>query len=105
METGRPLLPFKCHMVPSLKHLWNANMRSSRSTRSNRTGLRNRYTTAGAKDDRCDAFGAASSLRTDPHCFRGVVADDPLVVRLRGLSRTEESFSAQSVRGVNQLGV
>lgn len=65
--------------------------------------FRDRHTTAGAKDDRRDAFVAASSLRTDRHCFRQVVADDPLIVRIRELSRTEESFSGQLIRGVNQL--
>ena len=65
--------------------------------------FRDRHTTAGAKDDRRDAFVAANSLRTDQHCFRRVVADDPLIVRLRELSRTEESFSGQLIRGVNQL--
>jgi hypothetical protein len=65
--------------------------------------FRDRHTIAGAKDDRRDAFVAANSLRTDRHCFRRIVPDDPLIVRLRELSRTEESFSGQLIRGVNQL--
>src|SRR4051812_26824755 len=65
--------------------------------------FRDRHTVAGAKDDRRDAFVAANSLRTDGHCFRRVMADDPVVVRIRELSRTEESFSAQLVRTANQL--
>jgi transposase len=65
--------------------------------------FRDRHTVAGAKDDRRDAFVAANSLRTDGHCFRRVMADDPVVVRIRELSRTEESFSGQLVRTANQL--
>lgn len=37
------------------------------------------------------------------HCFRRVLTDDPVVVRIRELSRTEESFSGHLVRAVNQL--
>ena len=65
--------------------------------------FRDRYTVAGAKDDRRDAFVAADSLRTDQHCFRRVMADDPVVIRIRELSRTEESFSGDLNRAVNQL--
>lgn len=65
--------------------------------------FRDRHTVAGAKDDRRDAFVAADSLRTDRHCFRRVLTDDPVVVRIRELSRTEESFSGHLVRAVNQL--
>jgi transposase len=65
--------------------------------------FRDRHTVAGAKDDRRDAFVAANSLRTDRHCFRRVMADDPVVVRIRELSRTEETFSGQLVRTANQL--
>ncbi len=46
---------------------------------------------------------AADSLRTDRHCFRRVMSDDPVVVRIRELSRSEESFSGDLVRAVNQL--
>ena len=65
--------------------------------------FRDRHTVAGAKDDRRDAFVAADSLRTDRHCFRRVMSDDPVVVRIRELSRSEESFSGDLVRAVNQL--
>lgn len=65
--------------------------------------FRDRHTVAGAKDDRRDAFAGADSLRTDGHCFRRVMSDDPVVVRIRELSRTEESFAADLVRAVNQL--
>ena len=65
--------------------------------------FRDRYTVAGAKDDSRDAYVAADSLRTDQHCFRRIVADHPDVVRLRELSRTEESLGEDFRRVVNQL--
>lgn len=45
--------------------------------------FRDRFSPAGAKDDRRDALVLASSLRTDRHCFRRVEALDPTVVELR----------------------
>jgi hypothetical protein len=39
--------------------------------------FRDRYSVAGAKDDSRDAYGAADSLRTDPHCFRRVAVPEP----------------------------
>ncbi len=65
--------------------------------------FRDRYTAARAKDDRRDAYVAADSLRTDQHCFRSVAAHHPDVVRLRELSRTEESVSGDLRGVVNQL--
>src|SRR3712207_2251504 len=41
--------------------------------------LRDRFSVAGAKDDRRDARVAAAGLRTDPHLFRRVAAGDPRV--------------------------
>ena len=48
--------------------------------------FRDRYSPAGAKDDRRDAFVLADSLRTDPHCFHAVRLDEParLEARARG---------------------
>lgn len=39
--------------------------------------FRDRFSPAGAKDDRRDALVLASSLRTDRHCFRRVEPLDP----------------------------
>jgi len=65
--------------------------------------FRDRYTVAGAKDDSRDAYVLGDSLRTDQHCFRRVAIDHPDVLRLRELSRTEESISEDFRRVVNQL--
>lgn len=44
--------------------------------------FRDRYSPAGAKDDRRDARVLASALRTDPRCLRRLAAPDPQLVEL-----------------------
>jgi transposase len=65
--------------------------------------FRDRYTVAGAKDDSRDAYVLADSIRTDQHCFRRIATDHPDIIRLRELSRTEESLSERFRAVVNQL--
>jgi transposase len=65
--------------------------------------FRDRYFPAGAKDDRKDAMVLASSLRTDRHCFRSVGVSEPLVVRLRALSRLDEDLNLCFQRHCSQL--
>jgi hypothetical protein len=55
---------------------------------------------AGAKDDSRDAFVLADSVRTDQHCFRRLTADHPDIVRIRELSRTEDSVGADLRRSL-----
>ena len=45
--------------------------------------FRDRFSPAGAKDDRRDARVLAAALRTDPHCLRRLVPTDPAIVELR----------------------
>ena len=65
--------------------------------------FRDRYTVAGAKDDRRDAFVLGDSLRTDQHCFRRVRLDDPLVIQLRELSRVDEDLMREGNQLTNRL--
>ena len=65
--------------------------------------FRDRYSPAGAKDDRRDAFVLADALRTDMHCFHAVRLDDPVVIRLRELSRLEDELSQEQTRALNRL--
>jgi len=65
--------------------------------------FRDRFTMAGAKDDRRDAFVLATSLATDPAAFRRLHLDDPLVIRLRELSRLEEELQQEFTRLTNRL--
>lgn len=65
--------------------------------------FRDRYSPAGAKDDRRDAFVLADSLRTDQHCFHAVRLAEPALIRLRELSRLEDDICDQQRRLTNQL--
>src|SRR5437879_833726 len=55
--------------------------------------FRDRHSVAGAKDDRRDAFVLADSVRTDQPSFRRLQLDAPQLLRLRELSRAEETGS------------
>jgi transposase len=65
--------------------------------------FRDRYTVAGAKDDSRDAFVLADSIRTDIHCFQRVNTAEPLVIRIRELSRLEHDMQQDWSRLTNQL--
>ena len=65
--------------------------------------FRDRFTIAGAKDDRRDAFVLAHSLRTDIGRFRRLTVDDPIVIQLRELSRVDEELSQERIRLANRL--
>jgi transposase len=65
--------------------------------------FRDRFSPAGAKDDRRDALVLASALRTDRHCFRRVEALDPIVVELREWSRMTEELKQERVRLANRV--
>src|ERR671932_1692277 len=60
--------------------------------------LRDRFSMAGAKDDRRDARVAAAGLRTDPHLFRPLQIGDPGVVELREWSRLAEELQQERLR-------
>jgi Transposase len=64
--------------------------------------FRDRHSAAGAKDDRRDAFGLADSVRTDPPSFRRLQLDDPQLLRLRELSRAEETLLEDFRRSANR---
>ncbi len=65
--------------------------------------FRDRFTVAGAKDDRRDALVLGDSLRTDRQAFRRVHLDDPLIVHLRELTRAEEDLKRDLSRLTNRL--
>jgi transposase len=65
--------------------------------------FRDRHSVAGVKDDSLDAYVIADSLRTDRHCFHPIQPDDPLIHRLRTLSRLEDDLGQDWSRLTNQL--
>jgi transposase len=65
--------------------------------------FRDRFTAAGAKDDRRDAHVAADALRTDRRAFRRVQPDDPAIIHLRELCRLVADLQADVGRLANRL--
>src|SRR3954454_859056 len=65
--------------------------------------LRDRFSVAGAKDDRRDARVAAAGLRTDRHLFRPVAVSDPAVIELREWSRLSAELQQERVRLGNRI--
>jgi transposase len=65
--------------------------------------FRDRFTVAGAKDDRLDARVLRSALRTDRDCFRRVQVDGPGIIRLRELARADEDLAEEFMRLTNRL--
>jgi transposase len=65
--------------------------------------LRDRFSVAGAKDDRRDAYVLADSLRTDRHLFRRLQVADPRLIELRAWSRLAEELRQERVRLSNRV--
>jgi transposase len=65
--------------------------------------FRDRFTVAGAKDDRRDAHVLAGSLRTDRAAFRRLIADDPTIIELREWSRMADELQQERTRLANRL--
>lgn len=65
--------------------------------------FRDRFTAAGAKDDRRDARVLADSLRTDRRSYRLLQVADPLVIELREWTRILEEIKEEHVRLTNRL--
>src|SRR5688572_2393193 len=65
--------------------------------------FRDRYTVAGAKDDRRDATVLATCLVTDEAAFRRLEPEHPLVIEVRELSRLEEDLQQETSRLTNRL--
>jgi transposase len=65
--------------------------------------FRDRFTVAGAKDDRRDARVLADSLRTDRKAYRRVELNDPIVVELREWSRMHSELTEDRVRLTNRF--
>jgi transposase len=65
--------------------------------------FRDRFTLAGAKDDRRDALVLASALRTDRHAFRQLAAGDPQLIQLREVTHMAEELKRERIRLTNRL--
>lgn len=65
--------------------------------------FRDRFTVAGAKDDRRDAYVLGGSLRTDRAAFRQLAADNPAMIELREWSRMADELQQERTRLANRL--
>src|SRR5205823_10595150 len=65
--------------------------------------FRDRFTVAGAKDDRRDAHVLADSLRTDRHAFRRLSNDEPVIVQLREWSRMVDELQQERARLASRM--
>jgi len=66
--------------------------------------FRDRFSPAGAKDDRRDARVLASALRSDPDCLHRVRASDPVTVEMREWSRGLDELKGDRVQLTNRMG-
>jgi Transposase IS116/IS110/IS902 family/Transposase len=65
--------------------------------------LRDRFSVAGAKDDRRDSYVLADGLRTDQRLFRRLHIADPGLVELRAWSRLAEELRDERIRLSNRV--
>ncbi len=65
--------------------------------------FRDRYSPAGAKDDRRDARVGAHALLTDRGAFRRLTPPDPLTIQLRAASRLFHQLTAERAALTNRL--
>ena len=65
--------------------------------------LRDRFSVAGAKDDRRDAYVLADGVRTDRRLFRRLHVADPRLGELRAWSRLAEELREERVRLSNRM--
>lgn len=65
--------------------------------------LRDRFSLAGAKDDRRDAFVLASCVESDAHAFRKIEAGNEENSRLRAATRLREELKSERRANTNRL--
>ncbi len=66
--------------------------------------LRDRFSVAGAKDDRRDAYVLADGVRTDRRLLRRLHVADPRLIELRAWSRLAEELKEEQRRLSNRVG-
>jgi Transposase/Transposase IS116/IS110/IS902 family len=66
--------------------------------------LRDRFSVAGAKDDRRDAYVLGDGVRTDRRLFRRLHVADPKLIELRAWSRLAEELKQERRRLSNRVG-
>uniref|UniRef100_UPI000A10F5C6 IS110 family transposase n=1 Tax=Ensifer aridi TaxID=1708715 RepID=UPI000A10F5C6 len=88
---------------PVVEHLMDAGFLVHAVNPKQLDRLRDRFTMAGAKDDRLDAFVLADSMRTDLRFYRFLEPIHPTIIELREWSRMVEDLSAERNRLANRF--
>ncbi|MFC2253951.1 IS110 family transposase [Labrys portucalensis] len=88
---------------PVVEHLMDAGFLVHAVNPKQLDRLRDRFTIAGAKDDRLDAFVLADSMRTDLRFYRFLQPVHPTIIELREWSRMVEDLSAERNRLANRF--
>ena len=65
--------------------------------------FRDRFSPAGAKDDRLDARVLADILRTDPDCLRPLSTMNPKIVQLREWTKIKRELAVERTRTIHKL--
>ena len=88
---------------PVVESLMDAGFRVHALNPKQLDRFRDRFTIAGAKDDRRDAMVLADALRTDSRFYKFLEPAHPIIVELREWSRMAEDLSTERNRLANRL--
>lgn len=88
---------------PVVEHLMDAGYLLHAVNPKQLDRLRDRFTMAGAKDDRLDAYVLADSMRTDLRFYRFLEPVHPTIIELREWSRMVADLSAERNRLANRF--
>ncbi|RVG17914.1 IS110 family transposase, partial [Sinorhizobium meliloti] len=102
-EPGRIAVGIEVPHGPVVEHLMDAGLLVHAVNPKQLDRLRDRFTMAGAKDDRLDAFVLADSLRTDDKFYRLLEPMHPTIIELREWSRITEDLSTERNRLANRF--
>lgn len=102
-EPGRIAIGIEVPHGPVVEHLMDAGFLVHAINPKQLDRMRDRFTMAGAKDDRLDAYVLADSLRTDARFFRFLEPMHPTIIELREWSRMVEDLSAERNRLANRF--
>jgi len=102
-EPGNVAVGIEVPHGPVVEHLMDAGFLVHAINPKQLDRLRDRFTVAGAKDDRLDAYVLADSLRTDARFYRFLKPVHPTVIELREWSRMVEDLSVERNRLANRF--
>ncbi|MEY9441701.1 IS110 family transposase [Bradyrhizobium elkanii] len=102
-EPGRIAIGIEVPHGPVVESLMDAGFLVHALNPKQLDRFRDRFTMAGAKDDRLDAFVLADALRTDGRFYRFLEPVHPTIIQLREWSRMTEDLSAERNRLANRF--